>query len=285
MVEAGAFRPITATSFKRPERGPAPGPAPVLQWIDIAALVVDQRYQRVISKVGAANVARIAADFSWAHFSPVIVAPVEGGRFAIIDGQHRATAAALIGMTSVPCAIVIASEPDQARAFAAINGNQTRVHGQKLFQARVVAGEPEAQAIARVAARAGVTILPYPVPADRQGLGETNSWEAIGALIKAHGEARAALVLQALRTGANDRPGAVIRPAMLGMAKALARLSPDAGDEAALLDEMARIDLFRLHGKAVDRARERGEQAGNVMAEMIVAAIGKLRLARQGRAA
>jgi hypothetical protein len=69
--------------------------------------------------------ARFSAE--WAKFSPVIVAPVEGGMFSIIDGQHRATAAMLRGIEKVPCEIVHIDRARQAEAFAAINGNITRV--------------------------------------------------------------------------------------------------------------------------------------------------------------
>jgi ParB-like chromosome segregation protein Spo0J len=52
---------------------------------------------------------------------------VEGGRFAIIDGQHRTTSAAILGIETVPCQIVIAEQTEQAAAFKAINGTITPI--------------------------------------------------------------------------------------------------------------------------------------------------------------
>ena|ERR1700686_5427879 len=73
----------------------SPGPAPFLERIETEKLVVDTTYQREIGRCGAANVQQIAENFDWSKFAPVIVAPIEGGQFAIVDGQHRTTAATL----------------------------------------------------------------------------------------------------------------------------------------------------------------------------------------------
>jgi hypothetical protein len=75
----------------------SPGPAPFLEWIDTDKLVVDVTYQREIGRRGATNVNQIAENFDWSKFAPVIAAPVEGGQFAIVDGQHRTTAAIIRG--------------------------------------------------------------------------------------------------------------------------------------------------------------------------------------------
>jgi hypothetical protein len=79
----------------------------------------------------------IAENFDWSKFAPVIVAPVEAGRFAIVDGQHRTTAAVLRGQKTVPCQIVQADRAKQAEAFAAVNGNVTKTNAQQLFHARL----------------------------------------------------------------------------------------------------------------------------------------------------
>ncbi len=136
-----SYRAITVDGYARPEGCAAPGPAPMLQWLDIATLVVDDRYQRPIYGAGHKNVRAIAAAFQWSRFAPLIVAPVEGGRFAIIDGQHRATAALLCGMVQVPCQVITADAGDQAAAFRAINGQVTRIHSLAVQHAALMAGE------------------------------------------------------------------------------------------------------------------------------------------------
>jgi hypothetical protein len=107
------MRPISAEGFEKPKSVSA-GAAPMLQWLKITDLVVDPAYQRPIVGKGRQNVDRIALAFSWSCFAPVVVSPVAGGKFAIIDGQHRTTAATLVGFESVPCQIVIAAKEEQA---------------------------------------------------------------------------------------------------------------------------------------------------------------------------
>jgi hypothetical protein len=89
---------------------------------------------------GRQNVDRIAREFSWSCFPPVVVFPVEGGKFAIIDGQHRTTSAAIVGYETVPCQIVIAAKEKQAAAFKAINGTTTPISIMALHAAARVAG-------------------------------------------------------------------------------------------------------------------------------------------------
>jgi hypothetical protein len=102
------MRPISTEGFERPKAA-SPGAVPMLQWLKVADLVVDPAYQRPIVGQGRRNVDRIAREFSWSCFAPVVVSPVEGGKFAIIDGQHRTTAAAILGLETIPCQIVIAA--------------------------------------------------------------------------------------------------------------------------------------------------------------------------------
>lgn len=88
-------------------------PAPQLLWLRIEDLVVDSRYQRPLNTGNWAAIRRIAKDFRWSRFSPVLVAPVEGGRYAVIDGQHRAHAAALCGIESIPAMVALVPPPNR----------------------------------------------------------------------------------------------------------------------------------------------------------------------------
>lgn len=127
------------------------GSFPILQWIEIDQLVIDDSYQRSLERGNWMAIRKIAAQFHWSKFSPVFVAPVEGGRYAIIDGQHRTHAAAMCGFKSVPCQIVQMGQADQAAAFAAVNGVVTKIMPWQILKAAIQAGEPwavEAQAIA-----------------------------------------------------------------------------------------------------------------------------------------
>ena len=152
------FEPLNIAHYQQPTTPLSDGAAPYMDWIEARRLVTDKTYQREISRAGSINVERIAEYFEWAKFSPVIVAPVEGGMFSIIDGQHRATAAMLRGIEKVPCEIVHIDRARQAEAFAAINGNITRVSAQVVYYARLTGKDPEAEEMARVLSAAEVTV-------------------------------------------------------------------------------------------------------------------------------
>lgn len=151
----------------------APG---VLDWVHIGRLVIDERYQREILDNGKKNIFRMIEEFSWALFAPLVVARRReiGGqdRFAIIDGQHRALAAKMHGgIESLPCLILTCGLEQEARAFAAINGQVTRLSNLQVFHARVAAGDAFAKALVDAVSQAGVRIMPY--PKQNLGRGET----------------------------------------------------------------------------------------------------------------
>ena len=157
-----AFRSISAKAIPNHEKlklSPLnPGPAPMMTWVDTHLLVVDDSYQRAMGSLAWRHIIAIADAFDWSKFTPVIVAPVEGGFYAIIDGQHRTTAAFLHNIKQVPCCIVQADRAKQAAAFAAINAKITRLYQNNIFHAELQAGSDFAKRVAEVAERAGVKI-------------------------------------------------------------------------------------------------------------------------------
>src|SRR5690606_16959607 len=74
------------------------------------------------------------------RFAPVLCAPIEGGLYSIIDGQHRVHAAAMCGVEAVPCQIVQIDKQEQAASFAAVNGNVTKITAFNLLKAALAAG-------------------------------------------------------------------------------------------------------------------------------------------------
>jgi hypothetical protein len=227
------------------------GPAPQLEWIAIARLRVDPAYQRPITKVGRANIAAIAREFRWSRFAPVVVSPIAGGLYAVVDGQHRCTAAATVGIETVPCQVILADRAGQAEAFAAINGRVTRMHRMSVHQAAVAAGDPRACRIAAVAEAAGVTILRYPKPELRQEPGETMAIGAIEAAIKADGEAATIAALSAIRrTKANNIRGGLTAPVVRGASAIAAQILREGGTSDNVRAFFDRIVLIREADKA-----------------------------------
>jgi hypothetical protein len=251
------MRPISVEGFEKPECVAA-GAVPMLQWMKIADLVVDPAYQRPIRGKGRLNVDQIARSFSWSCFSPVVVSPVEGGKFAIIDGQHRTTAAAILGIECVPCQIVIAAPEEQAAAFKAINATTTPISQMALHAAALVAKEPSAIQIAHVCACADVELLRYPVPLGKQRPGQTMAAGAIAGCLKRYGEATLIAALQCVTRTSNNKAGALSARTIKALCVVLHGNPAWLDQGAALLEVFDSIDLMAIQdASALDVARKK----------------------------
>lgn len=142
-----------------PTVDPKPQPAPQLLWVNVADLVIDERYQRPLAAGNIAAIRRIAAEFQWSRFSPVLVAPVAGGKYALIDDQHRAHAAALCGFDSIPAMVTLVAPEEQALAFIEINTRQIRVGREQVYRAALAADEGWAIECRDVVAAAGCRLM------------------------------------------------------------------------------------------------------------------------------
>jgi hypothetical protein len=250
-------RPISTEGYEKPE-SVAAGAVPMLQWLKIADLVVDSAYQRPITGKGRLNVDQIARSFSWSCFSPVVVSPVEGGKFAIIDGQHRTTAAAILGIECVPCQIVIAAPEEQAAAFKAINATTTPISQMALHAAALVAKEPSAIQIAHVCACADVELLRYPVPLGKQRPGQTMAAGAIAGCLKRYGEATLIAALQCVTRTSNNKAGALSARTIKALCVVLHGNPAWLDQGAALLEVFDSIDLMAIQdASALDVARKK----------------------------
>lgn len=184
MAETDIPRPIDRALLGSVKRPASLGALCELRWLPIDSLRVDPRYQREISPKGRRNVRAIAESFSWSRFATVVVAPLSEGLFAIVDGQHRTTAAAAIGLDEVPCLIIAADAGEQARAFRAINAATTRVHPVQLHKAALAAGDREAGLVDALCREADIRILGYCIAGRQMKARETLSIEALYRLAK-----------------------------------------------------------------------------------------------------
>ncbi len=149
------LRPVQTDG--QPTFGLTQQPAPMLDWLAIANLRMDDRYQRPLGQHNWQAIRKIAQRFDWCAFSPVLVAPLEGGLYAVIDGQHRVHAAALAGIQQVPAMIVQVARAHQALAFVKVNSG-IRVSPHQTYRAELAAHHREALAIAAAAQAAGCTV-------------------------------------------------------------------------------------------------------------------------------
>lgn len=174
-----------------------PGPEPLQDWLPIDKLVIDPEYQREVRADGRRAIERIATNFEWSKFSPVICSPVSLGRYAIIDGQHRTTAALLCGIKRVPCHILALDRAGQASAFAAINGNVTKITTWAVYKAALAAGEGWAVQARDVAHAAGCRLMTTNKSSSEKQGGEIYGITSMREMIARHGAGKVTLALKA----------------------------------------------------------------------------------------
>lgn len=273
-LEAIAFNPA-------PVKSADPGPLPELIWVSPAQLVVDPAYQRTIQERGRRNIKRIVEEFSWRKFAPLIVTPHGpkhdgAGRYVVIDGQHRATAALMYAGPGVSLpAMVIKATPEQAAdAFAAINGQVTGVTALQLHHARLAAGDRDAEAVADVCRRAGVEILRYPVPASKIKAGQTLTATALRTALARHGAATLITALQCVTETGDGNAGELRARTIQVLCDVLAK-HPDWRDAGSRL--LAAFDDFDFGAENLFAAERAAHVVGGARAVLRAAVTAHLR--------
>lgn len=200
------FRPIDIEPFR--PCALRDQPAPTMEWVDLDRCVVDTRYQRDITRGGRAAIQRIAEGWDWTKFQPILCAATTDGMLAIVDGQHRAHAARVAGLSRLPALIVPMTPAQQAEAFRAVNADTVRLNRANVFKARLMAGDQLAVEAARAVQDAGCRLMTYTPSAAQRRPGDIFAHALILGMVDA-GEAEAVTVgLRAIReskTGSDDR--------------------------------------------------------------------------------
>lgn len=113
--------------------------SPDLKWLNVSCLEVDHRYQR--QTVSELIVLRIAHSFDWAKFGTLSVVK-RGGKYFVIDGQHRLLACLRRGIIRVPCIVTeSAGVEHEAENFIGINTNTAKVTVYDKYKAKLAAGD------------------------------------------------------------------------------------------------------------------------------------------------
>lgn len=207
-----------------------------LRWLPIGQLYIDRRYQRHILRVGKQNIRKMVEEFAWSKFGALVVGKRAPTVYAIVDGQHRATAAHLRGdIAKLPCLVREGGQREEAEAFAALHTLVTRIHPLQAFRAAVVGGDSYSIETVNLCMSADVTIVAYP-KVDMKA-GETQSLGNLRTLMRNHSARFVKAVLRLLRV-----------------------LDPQAG-----LSNMAIMGTARMlerHDEWIDRAEEIGAKIG-----------------------
>jgi len=134
----------------------------------------------------------------------------------------------------------------------------------------VAAGDPEAVAIAEICDCAGVTILKYPVPLERQEPGQTMAISVIAEARKTFGREVTITALQCITETANNVPGGVNAIAIRAVAAALATNPGWLNAGERLLKAFDEIELEQEVDQANRDRHALGRPAWSVLADRII---------------
>ena len=238
---------------------PFPNPAPTdavgeLAWLDLGDLFIDPRYQRPVGPKGEKNIRQVIENFSWNLFSPLVVARRPGGRYAVIDGQHRAIAARTHGgIEKVPCLIINGDPSDEAKAFSVINGAVTAISPVQIWHARLVAGDVPAIMLQRVFDAVGVKVLRSPRPNADMLKGETVSIDAFEKAFRIHGREPFELALRTVVDTKDGNPGYLRGPLIRATTDVLASHPEWVARPKDVLRAIRTVGIAYIHATADKR--------------------------------
>lgn len=193
---------------------PDPGRAPEIIYPRLDQLVVNEEYQRGLSKASARAIARMANAWDWSSFkTPNVAATEEPDVFEIIDGQHTAIAAATNGnILILPCLLVPASTlKEKAAGFLGVNLHKIGLTRQAIYNAQLAAGDEVATSVQVALNASGCRILAMPPPEGRYAIGDIMAISTLVQLCKAKGGTR----LKRLLTVAKEAGAAPVSSSLL----------------------------------------------------------------------
>lgn len=130
------------------------GAAPMPRMVALADLRIDGSWQRDLRNKNWRAVRAIAREFDWRLFGVLVIGEGAEG-LVVVDGQHRAHAAALCGLTEVPALVMPMERAEAARAFTALNRARINVTPLHAYFADLVAGDEDAVALDAILGAAG----------------------------------------------------------------------------------------------------------------------------------
>lgn len=172
-----------------------PGVRPAHEWpyefavIPLEELFVDKRYQRPLTNFWK----DVRDKWNPAMVGTLVVAERPNGKFAVIDGQTRMEAMSELDLPNAPCLVYHSlRREEEAQLFADLQTKRRGMRTYDRFRAQLVAKDPDAKAIAKIATDIGFSLS---VNEDRYTL------KAIAALEKLYrkGEEHLEQVLEIIR--------------------------------------------------------------------------------------
>lgn len=261
---------------------------PTLLWVPLADLVIDERYQRVLTAPGRRMIQRIADGFDWRMYQPILIASTGDGRYAVVDGQHRAHAAAVAGLATLPAMVVPMTPVEQARAFVGVNRDRIKLEAAAVFRAELAAGQPVAVEADRLVAAAGCRLMTFMRSSATRKVGEIYTHRLILAMVDRGEGAAVTAGLRAVRDSEAGQIGQDAAPGLRVYDEAVIRPWLTAPATSQRFLSLPLVDLFddiEWETEIEASRRWRRTHGGAARAELTARVVRRLRAALDARAA
>lgn len=201
------------------------GVPPDSTFVNVNRIDVDRKYQRALREV---LVNRILKKFQWSRFGAVVLAKKKGGRFMVVEGQHRVEAARRDPDINAVPAVVFEFETleEEAKSFVGINRDRQAVSSVDRYWAALTAGDPVALHISDIVTKAGCEIVREHGGAKP---GHTHAVTAVERSIKNFGDEATTRALKILRAAWPDDRDA-LRGTLITSVAGLVRFHPKLDD-------------------------------------------------------
>lgn len=180
----------------------APGGAPEILYLEPKQLVVNEDYQRTITKAGMRQIRKMARAWDWCAFkAPNVARTDQADIFEVVDGQHTAIAAVTNGsIPFLPCLVMTAETLQQkANGFLGINRDRIALTKTAIFFAQLAAQDEAAITVFTALSQADCKLLEVPPQFQQWKIGDTLAVGTLLDIAKKRGEARLIMLLKLLR--------------------------------------------------------------------------------------
>lgn len=188
--------------------GNDPGPVPEVQFLSPSQLVINEEYQRDLSRNSLRMIRKMAAAWDWSAFkAPSVARTGHPDVYEVVDGQHTAIAAETNGnIPFLPCLVMTAETLEaKAKGFLGINQDRIALSRVAIYNAQVAAKDGPAITVEAALSRSGVELVA--MPPNNGAAFKAGQTMAIGTMLAlgAKGEDRLHLLLSILK-GAQAAP-------------------------------------------------------------------------------
>lgn len=176
-----------------------PGEPPQAIVVRPNQIVVNEEYQRSLSKASLKQIQKMAHQFDWGKYKAINLAPTDtDGIYEAVDGQHTAIAAKTNGRVPfLPCLLSKSfTLKEKVEDFIGINTQRISLTPMAIFNAKVAAQDPDAIAVQCAMDRAGVTLLPVMPSHAAYNVGETLAVGSMLSVANKSSDARLSTILR-----------------------------------------------------------------------------------------